>query len=390
MTCWTVMGDTLEVVLQKSESGLMWPEVVVGDTLGEYVPDPALVDDVVERLAPLTSDIEATPPSGATFNSQQVEECDFECDKLTILERLSRNSHNITHKVNFGSHQVLLTVNLDKQTQIGKCCQPRWNLLTRCRACHLSPSKRHHLKMDEKNISKTHDDIQCKIKIKRRIVNNQLKGKVTIGSPTPLNIDRAYIEITGIANCSWKLDSMCFKFPRIYPENTPVKGFQQFYYTRHSLCGGDIAHRHKGTESYPFVAYWPSRLPGTWYGDHGSIEYLAKVTLHLAKNADIFNYSQFVAVIPRRHLSTEKHLLFEGRIDVTRSFQTYRAEGYVTVSVWLPISGIAAGQGLPVLCSITNCSRLHFGSILFMLTRTDIYRWACLICRPQFILQTGG
>ncbi|XP_063915381.1 uncharacterized protein LOC135131531 [Zophobas morio] len=228
--------------------------------------------------------------------------------------------------------------------------------------------------MDEKNISKTHDDIQCKIKIKRRIVNNQLKGKVTIGSPTPLNIDRAYIEITGIANCSWKLDSMCFKFPRIYPENTPVKGFQQFYYTRHSLCGGDIAHRHKGTESYPFVAYWPSRLPGTWYGDHGSIEYLAKVTLHLAKNADIFNYSQFVAVIPRRHLSTEKHLLFEGRIDVTRSFQTYRAEGYVTVSVWLPISGIAAGQGLPVLCSITNCSRLHFGSILFMLTRTDIYR----------------
>lgn len=49
--------------------------------------------------------------------------------------------------------------------------------------------------MDEKNISKTHDDIQCKIKIKRRIVNNQLKGKVTIGSPTPLNIDRAYIEV---------------------------------------------------------------------------------------------------------------------------------------------------------------------------------------------------
>ena len=58
MTCWTVMGDTLEVVLQKSESGLMWPEVVVGDRFGEYVPDPALVDDVVERLAPLTSDIE--------------------------------------------------------------------------------------------------------------------------------------------------------------------------------------------------------------------------------------------------------------------------------------------------------------------------------------------
>ena len=155
----------------------------------------------------------------------------------------------------------------------------------------------------------------------------------------------------------------------------PVRGLLAFASSWY-LVRGPRQHRVRNRHEFPGVIQF--------------FRYLAKVTLHLAKNADIFNYSQFVAVIPRRHLSTEKHLLFEGRIDVTRSFQTYRAEGYVTVSVWLPISGIAAGQGLPVLCSITNCSRLHFGSILFMLTRTDIYRWACLICRPQFILQTGG
>jgi hypothetical protein len=44
-----------------------------------------------------------------------VEECDFECDKLTIFERLCRDSHHVTHKINLGSHQVLLTVNFDTE-----------------------------------------------------------------------------------------------------------------------------------------------------------------------------------------------------------------------------------------------------------------------------------
>jgi hypothetical protein len=115
VTCWTLKNTTLEVVLQKCEPGLTWPETVEGDRTGEYAPDPAQVDEIRERLAPLTSDVEAAPPTGTTFNSQQVEECDFECDKLTIFERLCRDSHHVTHKINLGSHQVLLTVNFDKE-----------------------------------------------------------------------------------------------------------------------------------------------------------------------------------------------------------------------------------------------------------------------------------
>ncbi|EEZ99920.1 NudC domain-containing protein 1-like Protein [Tribolium castaneum] len=115
VTCWTIESSTLVLTLQKCESGLMWPEIVEGgDVFGEYLPDPALVSEIAERLAPLTSDTEMGPPTGTTFNSQQVEECDFECDKLTVFERVSRDSHEVTHKINLGSHQVLLSVGLEE------------------------------------------------------------------------------------------------------------------------------------------------------------------------------------------------------------------------------------------------------------------------------------
>lgn len=53
------------------------------------------------------------PQCGTTFTSQQVEECDFETDKTVTFERLSGLNNNVTHKIHLGSHQVLLTVNLN-------------------------------------------------------------------------------------------------------------------------------------------------------------------------------------------------------------------------------------------------------------------------------------
>ncbi|XP_008191157.2 uncharacterized protein LOC103312401 [Tribolium castaneum] len=217
-------------------------------------------------------------------------------------------------------------------------------------------------------------DVKCRIKLKRRIVDNMLKGKVELIASDVIVIKNAYIEITGFASCSWNLDAVYIMFPKVYPEDTVVKGFQQFYYTRHALCGGEIAHEHKPNEAYKFKCYWPSRLPGTWFGDFGNIEYIAKVTIKLDNELDVYTHSQLIYVKFRRHLATEKHLLFEGRVDVSRNFFTTKSIGNVIVSVWLPISGIAAGQSLPVICSVTNHSKLHFGSLIFVLTRIDIYR----------------
>lgn len=50
--------------------------------------------------------------TGTTFNSQQVEECDFENDKITTFERISGMSNQTTHKINLGSHQILMIAKL--------------------------------------------------------------------------------------------------------------------------------------------------------------------------------------------------------------------------------------------------------------------------------------
>lgn len=93
-----------------------------------------------------------------------------------------------------------------------------------------------------------------------------------------------------------------------------------------------------------------------------------------------FVYVQDIIINTRRDLKLEQHLLSEARRDTRRKFQFAAISlGRVTVSVWLPLCGIAAGQGIPVLCSITNNSKILFGSLVFVLTKTEIYRFVALI-----------
>lgn len=47
---------------------------------------------------------------GTTFNSEEVEECDFEQDKYTTFIRLSKVTGEITHKVNVNTHTLLFAV----------------------------------------------------------------------------------------------------------------------------------------------------------------------------------------------------------------------------------------------------------------------------------------
>ncbi|KAL3269060.1 hypothetical protein HHI36_008143 [Cryptolaemus montrouzieri] len=55
----------------------------------------------------------AKPQQGITFNTEQMEECDFNNSEFSILERLCVNTHNVTHKCNLGTNEVLLTVQTD-------------------------------------------------------------------------------------------------------------------------------------------------------------------------------------------------------------------------------------------------------------------------------------
>lgn len=49
LTTWKRKDDTVEVELAKHESGLMWSELIKGDTGGEYLPNEALVNEIHSR-----------------------------------------------------------------------------------------------------------------------------------------------------------------------------------------------------------------------------------------------------------------------------------------------------------------------------------------------------
>lgn len=55
LTCWEIEGNTLKIVLQKGESGVMWPEVVVGDNCGDYQVDSEVAKGISKNLEEITS-----------------------------------------------------------------------------------------------------------------------------------------------------------------------------------------------------------------------------------------------------------------------------------------------------------------------------------------------
>ncbi|WP_407809618.1 CS domain-containing protein, partial [Staphylococcus aureus] len=65
---WIIDGDKLEITLSKSESGIIWAELVKGDTRGEELVDPAMIEEMHNRLAQLTSAVggpDEKPPYNA-------------------------------------------------------------------------------------------------------------------------------------------------------------------------------------------------------------------------------------------------------------------------------------------------------------------------------------
>ncbi|KFM81363.1 NudC domain-containing protein 1, partial [Stegodyphus mimosarum] len=105
---WIMDGEKLEVILSKSETGLMWQELVKGNIQGEELMDPALINEIHSRLAHLTSETEAAPSDKVPFNLAQLEECDLSNEPLTF-QRIDGNQHCETHRVHMGGHQWLFS-----------------------------------------------------------------------------------------------------------------------------------------------------------------------------------------------------------------------------------------------------------------------------------------
>lgn len=58
LTVWSITNNILEITINKTENGLMWPEFIKGDISGEEILDPSLVAEIHQRLAHLCNENE--------------------------------------------------------------------------------------------------------------------------------------------------------------------------------------------------------------------------------------------------------------------------------------------------------------------------------------------
>nr|XP_003706565.1 PREDICTED: nudC domain-containing protein 1 isoform X1 [Megachile rotundata]XP_012148171.1 PREDICTED: nudC domain-containing protein 1 isoform X1 [Megachile rotundata]XP_012148172.1 PREDICTED: nudC domain-containing protein 1 isoform X1 [Megachile rotundata] len=111
LTTWKYEEDTFKLELYKFETGLMWSELIKGDTGGEYLPNETLAAEIHSRLAHLCTDQtdnkQGQPCLG--FNAEQLEECDLE-GKDNLLQRIDLTTQENTHLAMLGtSNHVLFT-----------------------------------------------------------------------------------------------------------------------------------------------------------------------------------------------------------------------------------------------------------------------------------------
>ncbi|XP_076272197.1 nudC domain-containing protein 1 isoform X2 [Rhynchophorus ferrugineus] len=108
LTVWTLTGDVLEVVLNKSENSY-WSDLVETDKGGEHVLDSYAITTANDILGNYSTDRDAVPQGGAVFNSQQIEECDYEQEKSETFRRISGIVNTTTHKAYLGSYNIVLS-----------------------------------------------------------------------------------------------------------------------------------------------------------------------------------------------------------------------------------------------------------------------------------------
>uniref|UniRef100_A0A8C3RWV1 NudC domain-containing protein 1 n=1 Tax=Chelydra serpentina TaxID=8475 RepID=A0A8C3RWV1_CHESE len=112
---WIIRDNSLEISLIKKDEGPMWPELVVGDTRGEFIMDSSQCSAVAESLMHLTSEEMNPNPDkeNPPCNAQELEECDIFLEDSTSLCRFDGNTLKITHVVNLGSNQYLFSAVVD-------------------------------------------------------------------------------------------------------------------------------------------------------------------------------------------------------------------------------------------------------------------------------------
>uniref|UniRef100_A0A8C9FRR3 NudC domain-containing protein 1 n=1 Tax=Pavo cristatus TaxID=9049 RepID=A0A8C9FRR3_PAVCR len=104
---------SLEIFLIKKNEGPRWPELIVGDTKGEFIMDSSQCAEISESLMHLTSENPDPEKENPPCNAQELEECDAFLEDGASLCRFDGNTLKVTHVINLGSNQYLFSVVVD-------------------------------------------------------------------------------------------------------------------------------------------------------------------------------------------------------------------------------------------------------------------------------------
>ncbi|KAJ7408926.1 NudC domain-containing protein 1 [Pitangus sulphuratus] len=105
-------NKSLEISLIKKNEGSRWPELILGDTRGEFIMDPSQCSEIAESLMHLTSEVMNPNPEKEKppCNAQELEECDAFLEDGASLCRFDGDTLKVTHIINLGSNQYLFSV----------------------------------------------------------------------------------------------------------------------------------------------------------------------------------------------------------------------------------------------------------------------------------------
>lgn len=172
------------------------------------------------------------------------------------------------------------------------------------------------------------------------------------------------LQLWGISKCCWEKPKTS-----IFKKSKKFIGTKENLYAEHNLTFyEDLDDKRR----YYFRAKLPANIPPTWEGLYGFNKCMIKIIIDYPNQQKTFESE--VYVLPYRDLRLEKHLLNESREDVNHSFNfTILNLGWINISIWLPLSGISAGQALPLLCTIKNQSNVIFNAITFIFNMNEIY-----------------
>uniref|UniRef100_A0A0P4VSJ2 NudC domain-containing protein 1 n=1 Tax=Scylla olivacea TaxID=85551 RepID=A0A0P4VSJ2_SCYOL len=124
LATWTIGDEKLELVLPKAIKGERWQSLFSSedDVWGEEVLDPAMLEEINQNLAHLTSDKLNPDPNldKPAYDPEQLEDCDTAAEDL-LLMRLDGSSHQLTNYGQLGATQHLFNMQVDEASVPAFC-----------------------------------------------------------------------------------------------------------------------------------------------------------------------------------------------------------------------------------------------------------------------------